>query len=117
MISLNGSAARRALLGDLVIIAASAIFDDTELKDDWKPDLVFVDEHNKIMGRRDHSTDSDLDLNHRALPSGGTGSRSARAGASGWHVFFKRAPAMKRVEVIAGVPTDPHWAEAVVPLA
>lgn len=54
MISLNGSAARRAQLGDLVIIAALAMVDEEELKAGWKPDLVFVDEHNKIKGSRDH---------------------------------------------------------------
>ena len=54
MISLNGSAARRAQLGDLVIIAAFAMVDEEEMKAGWKPDLVFVDEHNKIKGSRDH---------------------------------------------------------------
>jgi aspartate 1-decarboxylase len=54
MISLNGSAARRAQLGDLVIIAAFAVVDEAELKTGWKPDLVFVDENNKIKGSRDH---------------------------------------------------------------
>src|SRR3984885_2885797 len=54
MISLNGSAARRAQLGDLVIIAAFASVDETELKAGWKPDLVFVDENNRIKGSRGH---------------------------------------------------------------
>ncbi|SAL38036.1 aspartate alpha-decarboxylase [Caballeronia choica] len=54
MISLNGSAARRAQLGDLVIIAAFASVDEAELKAGWKPDLVFVDEKNRIKGSRDH---------------------------------------------------------------
>jgi aspartate 1-decarboxylase len=54
MISLNGSAARRAQLGDLVIIAAFAMVDDAELKAGFTPDLVFVDEHNKIKGSRGH---------------------------------------------------------------
>ncbi|MEM5340086.1 MULTISPECIES: aspartate 1-decarboxylase [Paraburkholderia] len=54
MISLNGSAARRAQLGDLVIIAAFANVDEEELKAGWKPDLVFVDENNVIKGSRDH---------------------------------------------------------------
>jgi aspartate 1-decarboxylase len=54
MISLNGSAARRAQLGDLVIIAAFAMIDEEEIKEGWKPRLVFVDEHNKIKGHRDH---------------------------------------------------------------
>jgi aspartate 1-decarboxylase len=54
MISLNGSAARRAQLGDLVIIAAFALVDEAELNTGWKPDLVFVDEKNRIKGNRDH---------------------------------------------------------------
>ncbi|MBN3763350.1 aspartate 1-decarboxylase [Burkholderia sp. Ac-20365] len=54
MISLNGSAARRAQLGDLVIIAAFANVDEEELKAGWKPDLVFVDEKNVVKGSRDH---------------------------------------------------------------
>ena len=54
MISLNGSAARRAQLGDLVIIAAFANVEEEELKAGWKPDLVFVDENNRIKGSRDH---------------------------------------------------------------
>jgi aspartate 1-decarboxylase len=54
MISLNGSAARRAQPGDLVIIAAFAMVEDAELKAGWKLDLVFVDENNKIKGSRDH---------------------------------------------------------------
>jgi aspartate 1-decarboxylase len=54
MISLNGSAARRAQLGDLVIIAAFAQVDEQELKAGWKPALVFVDENNRIKGGRDH---------------------------------------------------------------
>jgi aspartate 1-decarboxylase len=47
MISLNGSAARRAQLGDLVIIAAFALVDEKELQEGWKPSLVFVDEGNQ----------------------------------------------------------------------
>jgi aspartate 1-decarboxylase len=54
MISLNGSAARRAQPGDLVIIAAFAQVDERELKAGWQPHLVFVDESNRIKGSRDH---------------------------------------------------------------
>ena len=54
MISLNGSAARRAQLGDLVIIAAFANVDEEELKAGWKPNLVFVYENNVVKGSRDH---------------------------------------------------------------
>jgi len=54
MISLNGSAARRAQLGDLVIIAAFAMVDEAELVEGWHPKLVFVDESNTVNGSRDH---------------------------------------------------------------
>ena len=55
IISLNGSAARRAQLGDLVIIAAFAMVDDADVRaGKHKPDLVFVDENNRIKGTRDH---------------------------------------------------------------
>src|SRR3984893_4318848 len=54
MISLNGSAARRAQLGDLVIIAAFALVDEAEVKAGWKRGRVFVDEKNRIKGNRDH---------------------------------------------------------------
>jgi len=52
MISLNGSAARRAQLGDLVIIAAFAMVDEADRAAGWEPKLVFVDERNKIKGSR-----------------------------------------------------------------
>jgi aspartate 1-decarboxylase len=54
MISLNGSAARRAQLGDLVIIATFVMIDEAEFKAGWKPNLVFVDDSNKMKGYRDH---------------------------------------------------------------
>jgi aspartate 1-decarboxylase len=54
IISLNGSAARRAQLGDLVIIAAFAQIDEAEIREGFKPQLVFVDNHNRIKGNRDH---------------------------------------------------------------
>jgi aspartate 1-decarboxylase len=53
MISINGSAARRASVGDLVIIASFAQLDSSELSQ-HKPKLVFVDAHNHISGERDH---------------------------------------------------------------
>jgi len=53
MISLNGSAARRAQLGDLVIIATFVMIDETEFKAGWKPNLVFVDDNNKMMEHLD----------------------------------------------------------------
>ncbi len=47
VISLNGSAARRAQVGDLLIIATFALIDEAEL-DRHKPSLVYVDACNKI---------------------------------------------------------------------
>jgi aspartate 1-decarboxylase len=51
MISVNGSAARRAAVGDLLIIATFAQVQEAELKG-YEPRLVFVDEHNKIKEQR-----------------------------------------------------------------
>jgi len=53
MISVNGSAARRAANGDLVIIAAFAQVPEDQVAT-HKPRLVFVDAHNRIKGSRDH---------------------------------------------------------------
>ena len=51
IISLNGSAARRASVGDLVILAAFAQVDSRELAA-HKPRLVFVDQQNRLTGLR-----------------------------------------------------------------
>ena len=51
MISVNGSAARRAAVGDLIIIAAFAQVSETEVPA-HKPRLVFVDEANRQVGER-----------------------------------------------------------------
>jgi aspartate 1-decarboxylase len=53
MISVNGSAARRASAGDLLIIAAFAQVHEDQLAT-HKPQLVFVDAHNRANGSRDH---------------------------------------------------------------
>ena len=53
MISVNGSAARRASAGDLLIIAAFAQVHEDQVAT-HKPKLVFVDEHNRANGSRDH---------------------------------------------------------------
>ena len=53
MISVNGSAARRAAVGDLVIIAAFAQVPEEQVSR-HKPQLVFVDEANRQMGLRHH---------------------------------------------------------------
>ena len=50
IVSLNGSAARRATVGDLVIIAAFALVHEDRLED-ASPTLVFVDERNRIKPR------------------------------------------------------------------
>jgi len=53
MISVNGSAARRASAGDLIIIAAFAQVHEDQVAT-HKPQLVFVDENNRANGSRDH---------------------------------------------------------------
>jgi aspartate 1-decarboxylase len=50
IVSLNGSAARRASVGDLIIIAAFALVAETEL-DRHKPRLVFIEGANRIGQR------------------------------------------------------------------
>ncbi|OHX16663.1 aspartate 1-decarboxylase [Chromobacterium sinusclupearum] len=47
VISVNGSAARRAAPGDLLIIASFAQYEDAELKN-HSPKLVFVDGNNQL---------------------------------------------------------------------
>ena len=46
-ISLNGAAARMVQIGDLVILASYAEYDEEELEN-HKPKIVLVDEKNKI---------------------------------------------------------------------
>lgn len=52
MISLNGSAARRAAVGDLVIISTFAIVSDAEVQS-HRPRVVFVDARNRCTGTKD----------------------------------------------------------------
>ena len=47
-ICLNGAAARKAAVGDIVIIIAYALMTPEEARE-FKPKVVFVDEHNKIV--------------------------------------------------------------------
>ncbi|MDD5389405.1 MAG: aspartate 1-decarboxylase [Gallionellaceae bacterium] len=47
MISVNGAAARKAAVGDILIIATYATFDEIELAD-FEPKLVYVDDKNGI---------------------------------------------------------------------
>lgn len=51
-ISVNGAAAHKAAPGDILIIAAYSSFAETELRE-YRPVLVYVDEHNGIIAQRD----------------------------------------------------------------
>ena len=53
MMSVNGSAARRASVGDLLIIAAFAQVPEDQVAT-HQPQLVFVDEHNRQTQLRHH---------------------------------------------------------------
>lgn len=48
-ISLNGAAARKAQLGDLLIICTFAPMNESEVET-YVPKIVFVDENNRIVG-------------------------------------------------------------------
>ncbi len=48
MISVNGAAAHKAAIGDIVIICAFGILDEREMKD-FRPRLIYVDETNHII--------------------------------------------------------------------
>ena len=50
-ICLNGAAARRFEVGDLVIIATFALYSEEELKD-FEPTVIFVDENNRVLEKR-----------------------------------------------------------------
>lgn len=52
IISVNGAAAHKANPGDIIIIATYAIYNEIELQK-YAPDLVYVDDHNRIVERRD----------------------------------------------------------------
>jgi len=51
-ISVNGAAAHKAAPGDILIIAAFSIYSELELQK-YHPTLVYVDEHNRIIARRE----------------------------------------------------------------
>ena len=53
IISVNGSAARRAAVGDLIIIASFAQVHEDHLKG-FAPKLVFVEAKNRIQEQRSH---------------------------------------------------------------
>ena len=52
VISVNGSAARRAAPGDILIIATFATYNEIELAK-YEPELIYVDSQNRII-RRGH---------------------------------------------------------------
>ena len=52
IISVNGAAAHKANPGDILIIATYALYSELELQK-YHPQLVYVDEHNHIVGQRD----------------------------------------------------------------
>jgi aspartate 1-decarboxylase len=51
-ISVNGAAAHKADVGDILIIATFSIYSELELQK-YHPTLVYVDEHNRIIDKRD----------------------------------------------------------------
>lgn len=52
VISVNGAAAHKANPGDILIIATYALYSEIELQK-FHPQLVYVDEYNRIIGQRD----------------------------------------------------------------
>jgi aspartate 1-decarboxylase len=52
VISVNGAAAHKAKPGDILIIASYAMYSELELQK-YRPLLVYVDEHNRIIAQRD----------------------------------------------------------------
>lgn len=52
-ISVNGAAAHKADVGDILIIATFSIYSELELQK-YHPTLVYVDEKNGIIGKRDN---------------------------------------------------------------
>jgi aspartate 1-decarboxylase len=52
VISVNGAAAHKASPGDILIIASYAMYSELELQK-FHPQLVYVDEHNRIVARRE----------------------------------------------------------------
>ncbi len=52
VVSVNGAAAHQANPGDILIIATYAVYSEIELQN-YHPQLVYVDEHNRVIGQRD----------------------------------------------------------------
>ena len=53
IISVNGAAAHKANPGDILIVATYAMYSELELQK-FHPQLVYVDEKNRITAQRDH---------------------------------------------------------------
>ena len=51
IISINGAAAHKAAPGDIIIIASYAVYHEIELEK-FKPQLVYVDDNNRIQSQR-----------------------------------------------------------------
>lgn len=51
IISVNGAAAHKAHPKDIIIIASYASYNELELKE-YRPQLVYVDQHNRIQSQR-----------------------------------------------------------------
>ena len=51
IISINGAAAHKANPGDIIIIASYAVYHESELEK-YSPELVYVDENNRIQSQR-----------------------------------------------------------------
>jgi aspartate 1-decarboxylase len=51
IISINGAAAHKAAPGDIIIIASYAAYHENELEQ-FKPQLVYVDDNNRIQSQR-----------------------------------------------------------------
>ena len=51
IISINGAAAHKARPGDIIIIASYATYQENELEQ-FKPQLVYVDDNNRIQSQR-----------------------------------------------------------------
>src|SRR5215203_618980 len=63
-VQLNGAAARLGMPGDLVIVISYGDYDDAELRADFSPLVVFVDERNRI--KRDCSERELEEARHEA---------------------------------------------------
>lgn len=55
-VALNGPAARLGRVGDAVTVIAYALVDDGAARD-WRPTIVFADEHNRVTAVKSVSAD------------------------------------------------------------